>query len=48
MAGPILPDMYVWHNLPSNITSQELERMLYYKGQLWRADLQDILEGGKR
>ena len=25
---------YVWYNLPCNITSQELERMLYYKGQL--------------
>jgi len=25
---------YVWHNLGANITSQELERMLYYKGQL--------------
>ena len=25
---------YVWHNLPMNITSQELERMLYYWGQL--------------
>ena len=25
---------YVWENLPANITSQELERMLYYKGQL--------------
>lgn len=25
---------YVWYNLPTNITSQELERMLYYKGQL--------------
>lgn len=25
---------YVWHNLPCNITSQELERLLYYKGQL--------------
>lgn len=24
----------VWYNLPSGITSQELERMLYYKGQL--------------
>lgn len=23
-----------WYNLPSGITSQELERMLYYKGQL--------------
>ena len=25
---------YVWTNLPNNITSQELERMIYYKGQL--------------
>lgn len=25
---------YIWHNLPGNITSQELERLLYYKGQL--------------
>lgn len=25
---------YVWYNVPANITSQELERMLYYKGQL--------------
>lgn len=25
---------YVWYNLPAGITSQELERMLYYKGQL--------------
>lgn len=25
---------FVWYNLPANITSQELERMLYYKGQL--------------
>ena len=25
---------YTWYNLPCNITSQELERMLYYKGQL--------------
>lgn len=25
---------YVWYNLPCNLTSQELERMLYYKGQL--------------
>ena len=23
-----------WYNLPSGITSQELERLLYYKGQL--------------
>lgn len=25
---------YIWYNLPMNLTSQELERMLYYKGQL--------------
>lgn len=25
---------YVWHNLPCDLTSQELERLLYYKGQL--------------
>ena len=25
---------YVWYNLPCNLSSQELERMLYYKGQL--------------
>lgn len=25
---------YVWYNLPLDITGQELERMLYYKGQL--------------
>lgn len=25
---------YQWYNLPANISSQELERMLYYKGQL--------------
>lgn len=25
---------YVWYNLPANITSQELEKWIYYKGQL--------------
>ena len=25
---------YTWYNLPCNLTSQELERMIYYKGQL--------------
>lgn len=25
---------YVWYNLPCDLTGQELERMLYYKGQL--------------
>ena len=33
---------YVWHNLPCNITSQELERMLYYKGQLCFFYLEDL------
>ena len=30
----IAVNKYVWYNLPMNLTSQELERMLYYKGQL--------------
>lgn len=25
---------YKWYNLPCNLSSQEVERMLYYKGQL--------------
>lgn len=25
---------YIWYNLPAGLSSQELERMLYYKGQL--------------
>lgn len=25
---------YTWYNLPGNLSSQELERLLYYKGQL--------------
>lgn len=36
---------YTWYNLPANITSQELERMLYYKGQLcffYDKDLQEF------
>lgn len=36
---------YVWHNLPANLTSQELERMLYYKGQLccfWEPTLKEF------
>ena len=36
---------YVWYNLPANLTSQELERMLYYKGQLcffYDKDLEDF------
>ena len=33
---------YVWYNLPNNITSQELERMLYYKGQLCFFYMKDL------
>lgn len=35
---------YVWYNLPCNITSQELERMLYYKGQLAFFYMKDLNE----
>ena len=35
---------YVWYNLPCNITSQELERMLYYKGQLAFFYMEDLDE----
>ena len=35
---------YVWYNLPANISSQELERMLYYKGQLAFFYLEDLDE----
>lgn len=35
---------YVWYNLPANITSQELERMLYYKGQLCFFYMKDLDE----
>ena len=30
----IAVNRYQWYNIPANITSQELERMIYYKGQL--------------
>ena len=30
----IAVNKYVWYNLPMNLSSQEVERMLYYKGQL--------------
>lgn len=36
---------YVWYNLPMNLPSQEVERMLYYKGQLcfyYDKDLQEF------
>ena len=35
---------YTWYNLPCNITSQELERMLYYKGQLAFFYMEDLDE----
>lgn len=35
---------YIWYNLPCNITSQELERMLYYKGQLCFFYMEDLGE----
>ena len=35
---------YTWYNLPCNITSQELERMLYYKGQLAFFYMKDLDE----
>jgi hypothetical protein len=40
----IFCNKYVWYNLPCNITSQELERMLYYKGQLAFFYLKDLEE----
>lgn len=35
---------YTWYNLPMNLTSQEVERMLYYKGQLCFFYLEDLDE----
>ena len=35
---------YVWYNLPGNITSQELERLLYYKGQICMFYSKDLEE----
>ena len=40
----IFVNKYVWYNLPCNITSQELERMLYYKGQLAFFYMKDLNE----
>ena len=36
---------YVWKNIPANISSQELERMLYYKGQLIMFFAKDVGDG---
>ena len=38
----IAVNKYVWYNLPSNITSQELEKYLYYFGQLCFFYLKDL------
>lgn len=35
---------YKWENIPANITSQELERLLYYKGQLCFFYMEDLDE----
>lgn len=35
---------YTWYNLPGKLTSQELERLLYYKGQLCFFYFRDIDE----
>lgn len=35
---------YTWYNLPCNLTSQDLERMLYYKGQLAFFYMKDLDE----
>ena len=35
---------YKWYNIPCNLTSQEIERMLYYKGQLCFFYLKDLDE----
>ena len=40
----IFVNKYVWYNLPCNITSQELERLLYYKGQLAFFYMKDLDE----
>ena len=35
---------YTWYNIPCNLSSQEIERMLYYKGQLCFFYLKDLDE----
>lgn len=35
---------YKWYNLPCNLTSQELERLIYYKGQLCFFYMEDLDE----
>lgn len=40
----IAVNRYTWYNLPMNLTGAELERMLYYKGQLAFFYLEDLDE----
>ena len=40
----IFVNRYTWYNLPMNLTGAELERMLYYKGQLAFFYLKDLDE----
>ena len=40
----IAVNRYTWYNLPMNLTSAEVERMLYYKGQLCFFYLEDLGE----
>lgn len=40
----IAVNRYTWYNLPCNLTSAELERMLYYKGQLAFFYMKDLDE----
>ena len=42
----LIDEQYTFYNLPANITSQELERMLYHKGQLSLKDLGIAANGG--
>ena len=42
----LVDEQYAFYNLPADITSQELERMLYHKGQLSLKDLGIAANGG--
>ena len=42
----LVDEQYAFYNLPSNITSQELEKKLYHKGQLSLKDLGIAANGG--
>ena len=44
----LIDEQYTFYNLPADITSQELEKMLYCKGQLSLKDLGIAAEGGNK